>query len=73
MKTFGPISFAGSPPDPEQIMVEARRLLAESDVTVLRCYEAGEPVPQAWVDYRAALRLAVGTGEGPLPLRPEYP
>lgn len=32
------------------------RFLAESDVVVLRAYEAGTPVSQAWVDYRQALR-----------------
>lgn len=31
-------------------------LLAESDVAVLRAYEVGTPVPQAWIDYRQALR-----------------
>jgi hypothetical protein len=32
------------------------QLLSESDVVVLRAYEANTPVPQAWVEYRQALR-----------------
>lgn len=32
------------------------RLLAASDVAVLRAYERGEPVPAALVEYRQALR-----------------
>lgn len=31
-------------------------LLSQSDVYVVRAYEKGEPVPQATVDYRQALR-----------------
>ena len=30
--------------------------LQEADVKVLRFLEAGTPVPQAWLDYRQALR-----------------
>lgn len=56
---------------------DARSALAESDITVLRCAEAGVPVPQAWRDYRAALRLivssAVGDPDVGLPPRPDYP
>lgn len=32
------------------------RYLTESDWVTSRAYEKGEPVPQAWVDYRQALR-----------------
>lgn len=56
---------------------DARSALAESDITVLRCAEAGVPVPQAWRDYRAALRLIVSSAAGDpdagLPPRPDYP
>jgi len=56
---------------------EAKVLLNESDTTVLRCAEAGVAVPQAWRDYRAALRLivssAVGDPDPGLPARPDYP
>ena len=38
---------------------EARRLLASSDLVVLRSYESGEPVPSAWVAYREQLRALV--------------
>ena len=42
----------------QEINARLRRngLLAESDITVLRAYESGTPVSQAWVDYRQALR-----------------
>lgn len=32
------------------------QLLAETDWVVAKSYEAGEPVPEAWVSYRQALR-----------------
>lgn len=32
------------------------KLLADSDIYVVRAYEKGEPVPQETVDYRQALR-----------------
>lgn len=38
------------------IRAECLRLLAESDFKVLKAYEAGNPVPEAWVTYRQALR-----------------
>jgi hypothetical protein len=30
--------------------------LQEADVKVLRFLEVGQPVPQAWIDYKQALR-----------------
>ena len=30
--------------------------LQEADIQVLRFLEVGQPVPQAWIDYRQALR-----------------
>jgi hypothetical protein len=51
----------------------ALRALADSDRTVMRCYEAAIPLPADWVAYRLALRAIVGTGVGPLPARPDYP
>ncbi len=35
---------------------ERDRRLAETDWTVVRAYERGEPVPEAWAAYRQALR-----------------
>jgi len=35
---------------------ERDRRLAETDWTAVRAYERGEPVPEAWVAYRQALR-----------------
>lgn len=52
---------------------EAQALLSKSDQTVVRCYEGGVPVPDAWKVYRADLRAIVSTGLGSLPNRPEYP
>ncbi|WP_426041314.1 hypothetical protein [Brevundimonas sp. TWP2-3-4b1] len=47
--------------------------LTASDVTILRCVERGIAVPEAWADYRQALRDVVRLGEGPLPTRPDWP
>jgi len=64
-------------PSPQQIAENLKRqaqaLLDKSDQTVGRCYEAGIPVPQAWRDYRSALRAVVSSGSGVLPTRPDYP
>ena len=35
---------------------EQDRRLAETDWVVVRAYERGEPVPEAWAAYRQALR-----------------
>lgn len=70
-----------SPPTVPQrwaaLQVCAQAALDESDITVIRCAEAGVPVPQDWRDYRAALRQivssAVGDPDPGLPERPAYP
>ncbi|WP_426050614.1 hypothetical protein [Brevundimonas sp. SL161] len=63
--------------DPEPAPVDwispARQALDASDVTILRCVECGIAVPEAWADYRQALRDVVRLGEGPLPTRPAWP
>ena len=38
------------------LRAERDRRLAETDWIVARAYERGEPVPEAWVAYRQALR-----------------
>lgn len=67
----------GAPASWGALQAEALGALAESDITVLRCAEAGVPVPQSWRDYRAALRLIVSSAAGDpdagLPPRPDYP
>jgi hypothetical protein len=60
-----------------QYQSKAQYALAESDVTVLRCYENTVAVPAAWGAYRKALRAIIGAASGdptqPLPTRPAYP
>lgn len=51
----------------------ARAALDASDVTILRCGERNMAVPQAWADYREALRAIVRDGAGVLPARPDWP
>ena len=64
-------------PDPMAICDAARAALDDSDVTVLRCFEAGVPLPAAWVDYRKQLRELVSVTAAnvasTLPTRPAYP
>ncbi len=57
----------------EALKVEAKQLLAQSDVTVLRCVEAGIDVPAPWKAWRAHLRAVVGSGSGPIEEAPSYP
>lgn len=55
------------------IRAAAQTALDASDLTMLRCVENAAAVPAEWRTYRAALRVIVGTGAGPLPTRPAYP
>lgn len=63
--------------EPEPVPIDwsglARDALRTSDTTILRCAEQNMLVPDAWADYRQALRDIVQSGEGPLPERPPYP
>jgi hypothetical protein len=52
---------------------DALTALAESDTTIIRCYEHGVSVPYEWQTYRAVLRAIVSSNTGPLPNRPAYP
>ena len=61
-----------APPSPS-VPILASAALAESDVTVIRCYEHAVAVPAEWVAYRAALRAIVSSGTGSLPTRPAFP
>lgn len=75
---FAAPSYANSTPSLwSSLQYQALGALAESDITVLRCAEAGVPVPQSWRAFRAALRLIVSSESGDpdagLPARPEYP
>lgn len=51
--------------------------LAETDKTVLRCYENAMAIPTEWADYRRALRAVISAKTGdatkPLPAKPAYP
>jgi hypothetical protein len=58
---------------PSALAAEARAALAASDLTVLRCVEAGVAVPADWVAYRQALRDVVAGRAAVLPARPDYP
>ncbi len=57
----------------EHLVTEAKESLAKSDITLLRCLEAGFPIPPEWTKYRHDLRVIIQTGQGDLPEHPEYP
>ncbi len=54
-------------------MAQAQTLLDKSDVTLIRCFEHGVAVPQAWIDWRASLRPIAKTGTGTISAAPAYP
>ena len=70
-----PIIFQNGPDLTAEDAMKSRALkaLEASDSTVLRCVESGTAVPQAWADYREALREIVRTGAGEMPVRPDWP
>ncbi len=57
----------------EHLVEDAKEALAKSDITLLRCLEAGFPIPHDWAVYRHALRVIIQTGYGVLPEHPQYP
>jgi hypothetical protein len=60
---------------PPDLAAFARAALVASDITLMRCLEAGIVVPQAWRDYRTALRAVIADPASVtvLPVRPPYP
>ena len=57
-----------------KLRAERDAKLAASDWIVVKSYEAGEPVPQFWVDYRQALRdLPANTVDPFNPVWPQEP
>jgi hypothetical protein len=69
----GPSADEIAEADKKAVKEEARQLLAQSDITVLRCVEAGIDVPAAWKAWRAHLREVVASGSGPIDEAPSYP
>ena len=66
--------FTAPPPPPIDWRPLAQSALDKSDVTVLRCVEAGVALPPEWATYRQGLRdIIAGEATGPLPVRPDYP
>lgn len=59
------------------LKAQAKAALEASDVTVMRCAEARVLVPEAWRDYRQALRAIIasesGDADAGLPTRPPFP
>lgn len=82
---FDGMTFTAPPPESQtapraaQLFINsAVAALYESDTVIVRCYAANPPVavPQAWTDYRAALRAIsnqTDTTTKTLPTKPAYP
>lgn len=61
---------------PIPIKQQAQIALNKSDITMMRCVEAGIAAPAAWNSYRKALRAianGIDTTSTTLPLQPAYP
>lgn len=67
-----PVPASPAPSQTDAPALAGAALLA-SDLTVLRCCEAGVPVPEAWRQYRVSLRAIVSGIVAALPPRPDYP
>ena len=52
---------------------QAISLLNQTDMTILRCVEAGIDVPQVWYTYRNDLRDVVRGNTDTIPEQPSYP
>lgn len=60
--------------DNAALLAQAHAALRQSDVQVLRCYEAGVPFPPRWAAYRQVLRdIGSGRRPGPVPEHPDWP
>jgi hypothetical protein len=58
---------------PNALVATAEVLLGTSDITILRCVEAGVPVPPDWIAYRRILRSILSGRTTSLPPRPAFP
>jgi hypothetical protein len=56
-----------------ELIAQAQDLLQKSDITVLRCFESGVPVPAAWRTWRASLRSVAASGSGVIEAAPAFP
>ena len=57
-----------------ELKLSARQTLTASDLTVLRCVEAGIILPVEWKNYRVQLRAIIsGSSIVNLPIKPVYP
>lgn len=68
--------FTAPIPSPLPLVELAKVALVKSDITMLRCVEAGIQAPTAWNTYRKALRAiatGVDTTSTTLPVQPSYP
>lgn len=58
----------------KEIQTQAQAAITKSDISIIRCIEAGITVPAEWQEYRAALRAIIsGSGTTTMPKMPDYP
>lgn len=72
-ETGAPVAVDAPPPTADDLKVQARIALEQSDLVGLRCFKAGVKFPKEWRDYEVGLRAVVRGERADLPEVPTKP
>lgn len=72
-ETGAPVAVDAPPPTADDLKIQARIALEQSDLVGLRCFKSGIKFPKEWLDYEAGLRAVVRGERADLPEVPAKP